>query len=179
MALDATVKGASSNSYTTRSDANAYFVDRLGVSTVWDGATDANKDASLIMATRYLDNMMYKGERTTTTQKLSFPRQFLPDPDSTAVYWGQQLRLRSDYFSADNIPDRVLFATYELAFRLLSDNELLGDPSLRQFKKVDVSGVIAIELDKQGLARVIDRQILHYISPLLKSGDSLSVRIKR
>ena len=89
------------------------------------------------------------------------------------------MRLRSDYFSADNIPDRVLFATYELAFRLLSDNELLGDPSLRQFKKVDVSGVIAIELDKQGLARVIDRQILHYISPLLKSGDSLSVRIKR
>ena len=73
----------------------------------------------------------------------------------------------------------MLFATYELAFRLLSDNELLGDPSLRQFKKVDVSGVIAIELDKQGLSRVIDRQIMHYINPLLKTGDSLSVRVKR
>ena len=179
MALDATVKGASSNSYATRSQANFYFADRLGASTVWDGATDASKDASLIMATRYLDNMMYRGERTTTSQKLSFPRQLLPDPDSTAVFWGQQLRLRSDYFNADEIPERVLFATYELAFRLLSDNELLGDPSLRQFKKVDVSGVIAIELDKQGLSRVIDRQIMHYLSPLLKTGDSMAVRVKR
>ena len=179
MALDSTVKGANSNSYASRYEANAYFADRLGASTVWDSADDANKDASLIMATRHLDNMLFKGERTTTTQKLSFPRQFLPDPDSTAVYWGQQLRLRTDYFNADLIPDRVLFATYELAFRLLSDNELLGDPSLRQFKKVDVSGVIAIELDKQGLSRVIDRQIMHYINPLLKTGDSLSVRVKR
>ena len=179
MALDATVKGASSNSYATRADANTYFGDRLGVATTWDGASDANKDASLIMSTRYLDNMMYRGERTTTTQKLSFPRQFLRDPDSTAVFWGQQLRLRTDYFDENVIPDRILFATYELAFRLLSDNELLGDPSLRQFKKVDVSGVIAIELDKQGLSRVIDRQIMHYINPLLKTGDSLSVRVKR
>ena len=113
MALDATVKGASSNSYATRADANTYFGDRLGVATTWDGASDANKDASLIMSTRYLDNMMYRGERTTTTQKLSFPLQFLRDPDSTAVFWGQQLRLRTDYFDENVIPDRILFATYE------------------------------------------------------------------
>ena len=59
MALDATVKGASSNSYATRSQANFYFADRLGASTVWDGATDASKDASLIMATRYSLNVHF------------------------------------------------------------------------------------------------------------------------
>ena len=63
MALDATVKGASSNSYTTRSDANAYFVDRLGVSTVWDGATDANKDGktTLVDALRLLKLLVGSG----------------------------------------------------------------------------------------------------------------------
>jgi len=179
MALDATLKGASANSYASRANANTYFGDRLGVATTWDGASDASKDASLVMSTRYLDNMMYRGERTTTTQKLSFPRQFLPDPDSTAVFWGQQLRLRTDYFDVDTIPDRVLFATYELAFRLLSDNELLGDPSLRQFADLNVQGVVSLTVNKSGLPRVIDRQIIHYISPLLKSGDPVSVKMKR
>ena len=102
MALDATVKGTSANSYSTQADATTYFGDRLGVATR-TSASSGDKDSSLVMATRFLDQMMWKGERTTTTQALSYPRQFLPDPDATAVYWGQQLRLRTDYFDSDAI----------------------------------------------------------------------------
>ena len=178
MALDATVKGTSANSYSTQADATTYFGDRLGVAT-WTSAASGDKDSSLVMATRFLDQMMWKGERTTTTQALSYPRQFLPDPDATAVYWGQQLRLRTDYFDSDAIPNRMKFSVYELAFRLLSDNELLGDPSLKQFKGVDISGVLAIQIDKAGLTRVIDRNILNFISPLLRSGDAHAVPLKR
>ena len=178
MALDATVKGASANSYATRADAVAYAEDRLGQSS-WSAASETDKDKSLIMATRYLDQLIYRGDRTTTTQALSFPRKLLPNPDSTAVFYGQNIRLRNDFFDEDVIPDRVLFATYELAFRIFSDNELLGDPSLRQFKNVNVSGVLSIDIDRGGLTRVLDRNILNFISPLLDSGDSYSVKLKR
>ena len=265
MALDATVKGSSANSYATVAQANAYFADRLGagawnsigdeiisigsatisgvyssvdsqtevtvagntapspslalgdsmqivtdlvgvdgthyitkvvsetsfkflvdgnqsaVSTInyLDRSNYSDKSKALIMATRYLDQLMYFGERTTTTQKLSFPRMFLVDPDATAVYWGQALRLRTDYFDENTIPDRILFATYELAFKLLADPELAGDPTVRQFRKVSIDGVLAVEFNANALPRAIDRNILNYISPLLKSGGNSSALLVR
>ena len=265
MALDATLKGASANSYVTVSDADSYFSDRLGSSS-WnsigdeiigissasisgvysllddqtevtvsginapspglalgdsmqivtdilgvdgthfivkvvsstsfkflvsgnhsavssisylDRSTYSDKAKALIMATRYLDQLMYLGERTTTTQKLSFPRMFLPDPDATAVFWGQALRLRSDYFDNDIIPDRVLFATYELALRLLGDPELTGDPTVRQFRKVNIDGVLPVEFNENALPRALDRNILNYINPLLQAGGGPSVSLRR
>jgi hypothetical protein len=265
MALDATIKGSSSNSYATVAQADAYFADRLGSSswnsigdeiinissatisgvyssvdnqtevtvasivapspglalgdsmqmvtdvvgvdgthfitkvvsstsfkflvsgdqstvsalTYLDRSTYSDKAKALIMATRYLDQLMYFGERTTTTQKLSFPRMFLTDPDATAMYWGQALRLRTDYFDENTIPDRILFATYELALRLLSDPELTGDPTVRQFRKVSIDGVLSVEFNSNSLVRPLDRNILNYISPLLKSGGSSTVLLRR
>ena len=178
MALDATVKGTSSNSYATRANAVAYAGDRLGQA-AWSAASDSDKDKSLIMATRYLDQLLWRGERTTSTQALSFPRKYVPDPDSTASYWGQNIRLRQDHFDSDTIPNRVLFSVYELSFRVFSDNELLGDPSLKQFTNVNISGVLSIDVDRAGLTRILDRNILNFISPLLTSGDAYSVKLRR
>lgn len=265
MALDATIKGSSSNSYATVAQADAYFSDRLGAS-AWnsigdeiidissatisgsyslldsqtevtvsgivspissleigdsiqvstdlvgvdgvhfitkinsstsfnfivdgdqslvsslsylDRSNNSDKSKALIMATRYLDQLMYLGERTLTTQKLSFPRMFLPDPDATGIYWGQALRLRTDYFDEHIIPDRVLFATYELAFKLLSDPELAGDPTVRQFKKVSIDGVLSVEFNSNALPRALDRNILNYLNPLLQSGGGLTVSLRR
>jgi len=144
-----------------------------------DRSTYSDKAKALIMATRYLDQLMYFGERTTTTHKLSFPRMFLTDPDATAMYWGQALRLRTDYFDENTIPDRILFATYELALRLLSDPELTGDPTVRQFRKVSIDGVLSVEFNSNSLVRPLDRNILNYISPLLKSGGSSTVLLRR
>ena len=266
MALDATVKGPSSNSYATVAQANAYFADRLGadswnsigdeiisltgsasISGVYSSSDDqtevtvagivapspelalgdsiqivtdvagvngthfitkivsstsfkfivsgnqssvsainyldrsstSDKAKALIMATRYLDQMMYLGERTLTTQKLSFPRMFLPDPDAGAIFYGQALRLRTDYFDKDVIPDRVLFSTYELALRLLGDSEITGDPSVRQFRRVDIDGVLSVQFNENSLPRVLDRNILNFINPLLKSGGGPSVSLRR
>lgn len=265
MALDATVKGSSSNSYATVAQADAYFADRLGTAawnsigdeiisigsatisgvyssldsqteitvagitapspalalgdsmqivtdlagvdgthfitkvvsstsfkflvsgnqsavssiTYLDRSTYSDKAKALIMATRYLDQLKYLGERTTTTQKLSFPRMFLPDPDAGAVYWGQALRLRTDYFDNDVIPDRVLFATYELALKLLGDPELAGDPTVRQFRSVSIDGVLSVTFNENALPRALDRNILNYIGPILESGSSVSVSLKR
>lgn len=144
-----------------------------------DRSTYSDKSKALVMATRYLDQMNFLGERTTTSQKLSFPRMFLPDPDSSSVYWGQALRLRTDYFNAYTIPDRILFATYELALKLLSDPEIAGDPTVRQFRSVSIDGVLSVVFNENALPRALDRNILNYLGPLLKSGNSLSVALQR
>lgn len=266
MALDATLKGTSSNSYATVAQANAYFSDRLGADS-WNSISDEiisltgsasiagvysssddqtevtvtgivapspnlalgdtiqivtnvagvdgshfitkivsstsfkfsvsgnqssvnsisyldrsnvnDKSKALIMATRYLDQMMYLGEKTLATQKLSFPRMFLPDPDSGSIFYGQTLRLRSDYFDKEVIPDRVLFSTYELALRLLGDSELLNDPSVRQFRRVNIDGVLSVEFNENSLPRVVDRNIINFITPLLKTGGNMSVLLRR
>lgn len=144
-----------------------------------DRSGSGDKASALIMATRYLDQMMYLGERTTTSQKLSFPRMFLPDPDSANIYWGQAMRLRTDYLDQNTIPDRILYATYELAFRLLSNPELFSDPSTRQFKKVSIDGVLSVDFNENAVPRIIDRNIINYISPLLQTGSTVAVALKR
>ena len=139
----------------------------------------SDKPKALIMATRYLDQLMYKGERKTLTQKLAFPRMYLPDPDASALYWGQAIRLRFDYLSDTEIPDRITYATCELALRLLGDPELAGDPSVRQFRSVSIDGVLSVVFNENSLPRVLDRNILNYISPLLENGSTIAVAMKR
>lgn len=155
--------------------------DQSSISTITylDRSDNTDKAKSLIMATRFLDQLKYKGERTTTTQKLSFPRMFLPDPDASGLYWGQTLRLRSDYLDKEKIPDRIIFSTYELALRFLSDPELTADPSVRQFKKVSIEGVLSVDFNEHALPRVMDRNILNYLGPLLESGSTVAVSLKR
>lgn len=265
MALDATLKGTSSNSYVTVAEANAYFADRLGSST-WNSISDeihdvsgatisgtystlddvtsitisgivapstgfavgdsiqvttdvsgangaqyitrvpsttsieyvvtgnqsavstisyldrsntGDKSSSLIMATRFLDQLIYRGEPTTTNQSLSFPRRFLPDPDAASTYVALELRLRSDYYDQDTIPDRVKFATYELALKLLSDPELLGDPGVRSYQSVEIDGVLKVVFNSNTLTRPLDRNILNFIGPLLETGSGIGARLRR
>ena len=73
MALDATAKGTSSNSYVTNAEAETYFADRSGVAD-WVAATSAEEDDSLVTATGVLDLEEYDGFPTTTTQRLQWPR---------------------------------------------------------------------------------------------------------
>jgi hypothetical protein len=54
MALDATVGGANANSYLTVTEATAYFATRL-YSSVWTAASNGDKEAALIWATRLID----------------------------------------------------------------------------------------------------------------------------
>lgn len=72
MALDATIGGATANSYQDRTEAGLYFADHLYAAD-W-GADTARQDKALIMACRRLEQEEYVGQRATTTQALSWPR---------------------------------------------------------------------------------------------------------
>lgn len=106
MALDATVGGAEANSYATNSDADDYFADRLHA-TAWTDASESDQDAALIMATRGIDALCYRGTAGSSTQALQFPRTGLKLPTGYST-------------TADAIPRLIKEATYEYALVLLN-----------------------------------------------------------
>jgi hypothetical protein len=107
MALDATVGGASSNSYLTLAAAEAYFLGRLSTG-AWDDADEDEREAALIMATSRLDREAYQGCIVSSTQRLQWPRSFVP---TRTTGW----------YSSAAIPQPVQDATCELALALLND----------------------------------------------------------
>ena len=124
MAIDATLSGATSNSYVTLAEANAYFANCLRAG-AWTGASDADKVKALLTACRHSETCRirvhrrpygYPGEPpnamglpwdplapSNSDQALSFPRQRDKDNDG-------------DYA----IPNRVRLAQCEEALALLA-----------------------------------------------------------
>ena len=122
MALDATVAGASSNSYGTRTEANTFFADRLYADT-WTAASDANKDKALITACLRIEEERYFGEKATTTQALQWPRLCVRNENAGFATTG--------YFASDEIPVRLKQAQFIYAQELLksdsiSENQTVG-----------------------------------------------------
>lgn len=105
------------NSYATVAEADAYFSDRLDVA-AWAQAGAAEKAQALVTATRLLDTLHWTGVAVSETQPLAFPRSgMFFDP-----------RLGMDIQLEDAIvPNRVIQATFELAYHLLNNDGLLDD----------------------------------------------------
>lgn len=108
--IDATLSGASANSYVTLAGANAYF-ETVPDSSTWTSKTDDQKNRALISATRWIDALSFYGDRCTTTQALKWPRE-----DYTVD--GIDL-------ACSLIPDPIKAATYELARALANDTEAI------------------------------------------------------
>lgn len=109
--VTATAGSSSANSYLSVAEgdilANAY----LGT-LAWASASTDNKGRSLIMATRYLDELAWIGERASTTQALLWPR--------TAAACGDWS------FGNTVIPSPVKQACFDLAEALLTTPTMLG-----------------------------------------------------
>lgn len=106
--IDATVGGASANSFVTLATWTTYMQSRLNAS-AFDDATTDDQNRALCEATRELSVMGWQGYRTDDTQALAWPREWVPNPDDP----------NGDYFDNDVIPDRIKRATYELALAFL------------------------------------------------------------
>ena len=72
--LDATLSGATSNSYITLADAEAIAANLPGGDD-WTKKTADEKNLSLIEATRWLETLSYSGTRCKDTQRLKWPRK--------------------------------------------------------------------------------------------------------
>lgn len=84
----------------TISEAQEYFDTRLGTK-MWDTSSDADKTKAIAMATRSINNLEFKGDKTNALQTNEFPR----DGDI-------------------EIPDPIRYAICELALQFLSGADL-------------------------------------------------------
>jgi hypothetical protein len=107
-----------SNSYLSVADADQYHENHSG-STTWSGATQANKEKALRLATQYLDVVYgdrWKGTRTDYEQALDWPRwDVMPHDEDT-------------WWDSDAMPQPLLDACAELALISMGET-LLPDQS--------------------------------------------------
>lgn len=111
VAIDATVGGASANSYLSVVDATAILNERLGTA-AWTDAVSDDKARALIMATKEIDSHRYSGRKFNSTQALEFPNT-------------------AQCEASDEIPARVQLACAEQALWVLQ-NASTGGSSERQ-----------------------------------------------
>ena len=108
--IDATIGGASANSYVTLADAEAYF-ETVPSSSNWDDKTDDQKNRALISATRWIDALSFYGDRCTETQALKWPRE--------------DYKVDGIELACTLIPVGIEVATYELARALANDTDAI------------------------------------------------------
>ena len=123
---------AGANAYIDSAFADSYFVDLNKDDTEWAGLDQEEKDAAIISATSYIDNVnmgKFLGVRLTEGQLTQFPRINIYDYDGYPVY---------------GVPELLKRATAEYALRAVVD-------SLAPDLTYDDSGIpIKSKLEKVG-----------------------------
>lgn len=114
--LDTTVGGPTSNSYCDVVYADAFWQTRL-YADAWTGATADQKAAALVMATRLLDELPWKGQRIRIGQSLRWPRAGMFDRDGI-------------YILQNQMPRVLLDCTAELAGMLLKEDRTEDEGAL-------------------------------------------------
>jgi hypothetical protein len=160
----ATPKATDANSYATVAQGDTYHETHLYAGD-WTGATDERKKAALVWATRMLDDAyQFVGWRTTTTQKLAWPRVGVWKRDNVEV-------------DDDTIPDFLSNAASELARSLLTADRT-AEPETKGFSEIGV-GPITLKIDKRdaALAPISDAvyEMLKDYATLVSTGGSVKL----
>lgn len=141
---------------------------RLNAS-LWTGADDT-KNRALVEAQRELDGLTWIGKRASSTQALSWPRDWAVNPDDP----------NGDYYASTVVPQRLKDAQCELAFMFLkagtTDVAALDATDGIVEKKIDVltTRYAAPHERPTGLARY--PRVLRFIMPLLE-GSTITQRL--
>ena len=108
--IDSTIKGASANSYASLSDSNDYF-DTSPDSSTWTNKSDDEKKRALISATRWIETLVFYGDRCDESQALKFPRT--------------NYQVDGVELTCTLIPNNIKYAQYELARALANDTDAI------------------------------------------------------
>ena len=116
-----TAGDATANSYASLVDAEAYAL-TLPVANEWASATDPQKNAALVQATRMMDTLRWNGVQTNpSVQVLRWPRAgvVLPDSQNLPNIFGLGY---SQTVNSATIPAKIRDACCEFAVRLIADD---------------------------------------------------------
>lgn len=168
LTIDATVGGASANSYLTIADADAIMEARYHTSTIWSTLTDAIKTQLLVSATFILDGLKWEGYKASETQALRWPRTYAYDCDRYAI-------------ASDEIPQSLKIAVCEMAIQYYKSDKFT-DSGTEGFSAIAV-GPIKLNIDKYDRASLIPRFISQMLRCLINDassgGGAFSVPVKR
>jgi hypothetical protein len=142
------------NSYANAADGDAYH-DGHYYASAWTGATTANKEKALVMATRLIDaHYQFNGWRKSNAQALQWPRDGAIDPDRSDIRFFTFSGNVGPYFDNDKVPRAVVDATCEMARELL-----IGDrtdtPDGEGITQLGLVGSVNITFDKKDRQPVI------------------------
>jgi hypothetical protein len=146
------------NSYVTVIEADSYFENRLDVA-AWLSATETQKSQALVTATSVLDELDWIGFAISELQSLAFPR--------SGSYFDPKYGITIEFDSS--VPNRVVVATYELAYHFLNNDGLLDDAG-----KVSDLKVANISLSKIRSPNRIPSTVRRQITPLLYNSGANS-----
>jgi hypothetical protein len=136
---------SNANSYASRADGDTYHEGHVAASD-WSAATEAQKEAALVMATRVLDAMFrFHGSKASGTQALLWPRLQCPDVEQ---------QLSAEYLPDDAVPACVRDATCELARRLLVEDRT-GDADGLGLRSMALEGAVRMVFDPTRLRPVV------------------------
>jgi len=161
IALDATLKGVSSNSYLDLAAAEVY-IHQHPSHDEWDKITDDDiKKAAILWATRILSHFKWVGAPTTEEQALPWPRTGIYDLDGRAQ-------------DEDLLPEWLLLATAELTYHL-GVGDRMNDAGTEGFSKIKL-GSINLEINPNDRPDLIPQYILSAIRPWMQTSKySMSV----
>lgn len=162
--LDATPGGAAANSYVSVADAQAYFDARMHVS-AWTNATTPNKELALCAATARLEQEGYTGWRYSDAQRLKWPRDGAKDEDGVV-------------FGPADVPDRVKFATCELALHMLAagTTDTQAASGLEPFAALSVAGSVDLTLrDIAPAPGALPTPVVRWLRPVLATRASVKL----
>ena len=118
---------ATANTYISQADADTYFEKHL-YGTDFSGASTANKDIALMMATRLIDNYFkFEGRKVNDSQALEFPRLDIFDRSRFLI-------------PSTTIPQALKDATAELSKWLIASDRT-ADASGKGFKNLKVGSL--------------------------------------
>ena len=152
--INATIKSETANSYVTLTEANSYF-ETVPDSSTWTNKTDAQKNRSLISATRWIDSFVFYGDRCDDGQALKFPRN--------------NYQVDGVELACSTIPNNIKYAEYELARALANDTDAITGTTGKDgnFEEVALGDLrVKYNTDSQGTGSV--NNILD-VYPLLHS----------
>ena len=137
---------ANANAYANAADGDAYHDAHLYAS-AWTGATTANKEKALVMATRLIDaQFQFNGFKRLSTQALQWPRRECRDPDlESGVIPGLRLS-RGPYLDETKVPTVLVNASAELARELLKADRT-DDPDGEGLKSLRIDGALLLEFN--------------------------------
>ena len=169
-----TVGGSSSNSYLALVEFAALADDGPNAA-VFTSASVPDQTRALLQATARLDLEPFAGTRASTTQKLAWPRAYVPDPDRRLDYEAFGGRDPLGYVQTIDstiVPDRIRSACAELALQILragSGVDLFAVDETRDYTRAKVDVLEVEYAASRAREDALDRfpRVMRAIRPLL------------